>query len=175
MTLVRQTCAIPNATLQAVAKAIVPRKYSYVSLKPYAEDDSHGVKLIGSLAVGVLRHLSDGRQSRHAENWLRTHGPYSFTTLDDGSILPLNRYYKPMGLADGGIYVEYADYVFQAIPPGVLNFEWVHSHYPERDDDGHVAYYLYDDLTAPWWAADLLRAYAVRLLGLIGAVSKADG
>ena len=169
----RHTCAIPPSTLQAMAKALIPSRDGYFGLKPYQKADSTGVKLIGSLAVGALRHLKDRRPSRSAENWLRTHGPYTFTALKDGSILPLNRYYKPLGLEESRVYFDYEDFAFQAIPPGVLRFEWVHTHYPERDDDGDAAYYLYNDRDAPWWGTDKLRAYAVRLLGLIGAVSKA--
>ena len=60
-----------------------------------------------------------------------------------------------------------------SIRPKKLSLTRLATYQSERSHDGDAAYYLYNDRDAPWWGTDKLRAYAVRLLGLIGAVSKA--
>jgi len=61
----------------------------------YQTDDPVGVQQIVSAISIIMEHLIAGKQAKASGHWLRVIAPYTFTRLDSGLILPLNRDYRP--------------------------------------------------------------------------------
>lgn len=74
--------------------------------------------------------------------------PYTFTTLANGSLLPLNRLYKPLGVAETK-WVEYEDFADQAWPASELDLAAAPIK-SRSGGPGHCEFYLYSDSTSPW-------------------------
>lgn len=97
--------------------------------------------------------------------YLQVRAPYTFTRLEGDLVLPLNRRYKPLGIATG-TWVDYANYAHQAVPLAKFNLDCAPFQYPERVS-GHTSHFLYDDWSSPWLSAAHKRGYIRTLCNLL--------
>lgn len=65
---------------------------------PCGTDDGIGARQIAGLCGGVSAALIAKASPKGLRAWLMLAGPYTFTPLAEDRLLPLNRYYKPVGL-----------------------------------------------------------------------------
>mgnify|MGYP006311729681 CR=1 FL=1 len=108
-------------------------------------------------AVGKLLLVDEREQPNapEANYWLlRLVAPYCLQRLQNGEWLPLNRWYKPLGLCNEGGAVDYER--FAAIPEDRLDLSAAWS----RCDE---AAWLYDDGNPPWAGHLEMFAYLKRL------------
>lgn len=100
----------------------------------------------------------------------RREAPYTFTTLANGWILPLNRVYKPLGMA-AKTWVDYEDFADQALPASWLNLAAapIQSH---NGSPGHCEAYLYKDGTAAWVGGSEKRNYRQALSEVLSPTYK---
>ena len=98
----------------------------------------------------------------------RLEAPYTFTTLANGWILPLNRVYKPLGMA-AKTWVDYEDFADQAIPASWLNLAAA----PIQSSNcgpGHCEAYLYKDGTGAWVGLEAKLNYRQALRDVLSPV-----
>lgn len=108
--------------------------------------ESNRDRLVG-LAADLSRPFHYG-YLRPFHQRFRIDAPYTFTTLANGRVLPLNRLYKPLGVS-GTKLVDYEDFSDQALPASWLNL--VAAPIQSRNGSpGHCEAYLYKDGTAAW-------------------------
>lgn len=128
-------------------------------------DDGIGARQIAGLCGAMSAALIAKASPKGLREWLSLAGPYTFTPLTGDRLLPLNRYYKPLGLGSAQ-WVEYENFAALAVPTGRLFLEYAAPVYPERTD-GHCREYLYDDGNSPWRDLACLLDYLTRLVGLV--------
>ena len=155
---------IPREVVSALTPD--PRKpYRNRQTHWYEADDPVGYQLLASVAEALYRHLQDRYTTgRGLTHWLRVSAPYCFAELRNGELLPLNREYKPLGLSDYFVTVDYERYRPQAIPATRIDTEMT-----RRIPHGEgVQFFLYNDLTPPWYGIRDARVYLARLRLLLG-------
>lgn len=127
--------------------------------------DGIGARHIAALGGEVSAALIAKSSPKGLREWLSLEGPYTFTRLEDDLLLPLNRYYKPVGLGKTH-WVEYANFAALAVPRRRLCLDYADPVYTQRTD-GHCREYLYHDGNSPWRDRACLLAYLTRLVGLV--------
>ena len=98
----------------------------------------------------------------------RLEAPYTFTTLANGWILPLNRVYKPLGMA-AKTWVDYEDFADQAIPASWLNLAAAPIQ-SSNGGPGHCEAYLYKDGTGAWVGLEAKLNYRQALRDVLSPV-----
>jgi hypothetical protein len=130
-------------------------------------DDGLGVRLLVGFCDALGATLRTRVTSKGLREWVSLAGPYSFTPLVGELLLPLNRYYKPVGIG-GPQWVAYEDFGALAVPAGRLALTHADVVYPERTH-GHCREYLYSDRNSPWLDRKCLEAYLKRLVRVVEA------
>lgn len=102
---------------------------------------------------------------------LKVDAPYTFTTLANGSILPLNRLYKPLGVVETK-WVEYEDFADQAWPASELNLAAAPIQSRNNGGPGHCEAYLYRDSNTQWLSASDKHRYLSALKDVLDPTYK---
>ena len=147
--------------IKEISSALIKR-YTRFDDTIYPETYSKEMLPLFSLCKNITYFLRNYSNTKNTWLWLAFNAPYRFTVLENGLLLPVNRAYKPLGVADL-IWIDYEAYQDQAIPAHMLNLDWC---YQEN--------WLYDDTCSPDFRIKYLRAYFVRLKGILKLIPPPD-
>lgn len=138
------------------------KRYTLFNNTIYPETPTKKMLPLFSLCENITNFLHNHRNTANMWSWLAFHAPYRFTALENDLFLPVNRAYKPLGIADLA-WINYEAYQDQAIPAHMLNLDWCHHEN-----------WLYDDSCLPYYRTKYLRAYLVRLKGILKLIPPPD-
>ncbi|HBE93537.1 MAG TPA: hypothetical protein DDW55_13860 [Gammaproteobacteria bacterium] len=137
----------------------------YYQAVTYEADDPIGYQQIATSLYPLMLAIGNRRIPPSLTLVMRITAPYCFRRLDDELWLPLNRFYKPLGIADA-VRVDYDKYRPLAIPDDRLNLRWAHR-------TGDNSCWLYNDGCQPYRSTKDARAYFTRMKGVLGMIPKA--
>jgi len=103
----------------------------------------------------LLKYTRFNAKSDFLANYIRVHLPYLIRKLDDGSYIPLNRYYKPLGFTDNDWY----DYdKFKQLTVECVDITGLKTH-----GEPFTSGWFYNDGTTPWGSKEGYKNYKEKL------------